>query len=108
MLLCLLQYYRRRHVKSRWVFGMVNLDAPTKPIFLCVPNRKALSLIGIIEKHIPPGSSIVSDEWRSYTNLQQLGFLHLTVCHSKHFVDPRTGRLFFNVYSFLLCPDFDL
>jgi hypothetical protein len=37
------------------------------------------------------GTTIWSDEWRAYNGLNQLGFRHHTVNHSRHFVDPVTG-----------------
>ena len=59
-----------------------------------VSNRSAEELLPIIHRHAVPGSTIVSDCWASYHSLGLPGsqYLHLTVNHSKHFVDPVTGR----------------
>ena len=35
-------------------------------------------------------TTIYSDQWRSYINLEQYGYNHLTANHSKNFVDPKT------------------
>lgn len=87
------QYHRGRMVKERWVFGMVDMSHPTKPIFTYVPKRDAETLIRIIERHIPAGSTIVSDQWRAYASLQHnAAYQYLTVNHSRNFVDPRTGE----------------
>lgn len=92
LFLCsVLKYNRGRMVTQRWVFGMVNLDQPTKPILFYVPRRDATTLTAIIRKYIPPGSTIVSDKWAAYNNLMAQGFLHLTVNHQQYFVDPATG-----------------
>lgn len=71
---------------------MVNLEAPHQPVFYYVPKRDALTLQKIIKFHIPPGSTIVSDEWRAYHGLTNHQYLHLTVNHSRNFVDPNTGE----------------
>lgn len=76
---------------QRWVFGMVNMDHSTKPIFYYVPQRDAATLLPIIQHHIPAGSTIVSDQWRAYAQLANMNYHHLTVNHSMNFVDPRTG-----------------
>ena len=63
-----------------------------KKIFLVrVKDRKSSTLIQEIKKHIKTGSIIYSDMWKGYCKLEQFGFSHLTVDHSKHFKDPKTG-----------------
>jgi hypothetical protein len=90
-------------VTQWWVFGLVNLDQPTKPMLFYVPRRDAITLLPLIKQHTPLGSTIVSDQWRAYTNLANHGYLHLTVNHSRHFVDPNTGKmLFFNKIAMYL------
>lgn len=79
---------------------MVNLDQPTKAIFHCVPNRSANVLLPVIQYHVPRQSTIVSDEWAAYRRLQQIGYLHLTVNHSRYFVDPRTGTYSISLYIY--------
>lgn len=70
---------------------MVELTCPTKPMFFYVRRRNADTLINIIKKYIPAGSTVVSDQWRAYTGLTNNNYLHLTVNHSINFVDPYTG-----------------
>lgn len=86
------QYNRGRRVEERWVFGMVNMDRPTQAMFFYVPRRNAATLHPIIQRHIPAGSTVVSDEWRAYHGLGNIGYLHLTVNHSRNFVNPQTGK----------------
>ena len=52
-----------------------------------VNNRKAKTLIPIIKKWILPGSIIHSDCWKAYNSLKNLGNTHVTVNHSKEFID---------------------
>ena len=41
--------------------------------------------------HIPPGIIIYSDQLTLYISLNQLGYFHLSVNHSKNFADPDSG-----------------
>ena len=46
----------------------------------------------LIYQHVRPGSTFLSDEWSSYSQLTAItGNTHLAVNHSLHFVDPTTG-----------------
>lgn len=71
---------------------MVNLANPTKAIFRTIKKRDATTLHELITKYIPPGSTIVSDQWRGYLGLQN-NYNQLFVNHSRYFVDPRTGKI---------------
>ena len=53
-------------------------------------DRKAETLIPIIQSTIKPNSEIWSDLWKAYGSLNNLGFTHKTVNHSENFVDPNT------------------
>jgi hypothetical protein len=70
---------------------MVDLSAPTKPMFFYVPKRDHPTLMSYIRKYIPQGSTVVSDGWRGYIGVSNYNYLHLTVNHNANFVDPRTG-----------------
>ena len=58
-----------------------------------VDDRSAATLMPIIMKHIRQGTTIFSDEWRSYSRLGSSGYIHLPVNHSENFVDPNTGNI---------------
>ena len=47
--------------------------------------------MAIIRDWIEPGTTVISDNWAAYRNLESEGFTHRTVNHSIHFVDPDTG-----------------
>ena len=59
-----------------------------------VDSRDAATLLPIIADHVLPGTTIVTDEWRSYRRLPQLlgpapaGYAHNRVNHHLNFVDP--------------------
>lgn len=76
-------------VKGPWVFGLY--QEKDKVRFVVVPDRKASTLIPIIQQYVQEGSVIVSDEWAAYRRLSEHGFTHHTVCHRRNYVDPESG-----------------
>ena len=54
-------------------------------------KRDAATLIPIIQREVSIGSCICSDEWPAYRNLTRLGYIHRTVNHQQHYVDPVSG-----------------
>ena len=50
-------------------------------------NRKQETLISIIQQWIHPGSIIHSDCSKSYKKLSKIGYTHVTVNHSKEFLN---------------------
>lgn len=74
--------------KHLWVVGA--LDRTTGEIRMqLVPNRTKFTLCSFLRKHVSGPCTIISDEWKGYTGLSSLGAVtHLTVNHSKHFVNP--------------------
>ena len=82
------KHHRGRALLTQvWVFGIV--DAVTGRVMLeMVDQRDANTLLPIITTTVAPGSIIWSDMWRAYNQLEQLGFVHDTVNHSREFVSP--------------------
>ena len=81
-----------RVLPQQWIFGGLCRD--TGECFLVkVPDRKAITLMTEIKKHIKDGSTIFSDSWRAYNTieLEKAGFKHFKVNHKYNFVDPETG-----------------
>lgn len=56
-----------------------------------VEDRSAETLIPIIKEHVLPGTTIISDCWKAYARLEEEGYVHQTVNHSKEFVNKETG-----------------
>lgn len=90
------QFSRRKNnvgrvLPAQWVFGGTCRE--TGDCFLyAVPNRTAATLIQVIKESIAPGSTIMSDCWKSYDGLTtDPDYIHLKVNHSLNFVDPLTG-----------------
>lgn len=80
-------------VNQQWVFGAICNE--TKECFLLpIINRSEDTLLNIIKKYILPYSTIISDKWKGYnniTNIKDRYYKHITVNHSKNFVDPISG-----------------
>lgn len=89
------KYNRGRLVKGNWIFG--GYERESKKIFIVpVEDRMEQTLLECIKEWILPGTTIMSDCWKSYICLNNEGFQHLTVNHSYNFVDPDTGKIFYN------------
>ena len=83
------KYHVGRAVYTQWVFG--GIEKNSKNCFLvAVENKTAATLLPIIQQYILPGATVLSDLWRAYNTVDNLGNTHLTVNHSIHFVDPVT------------------
>ena len=81
---------KRGHTPAadQWVFGIV--DTSTTPG--AYQDRRAVTLIPIIQRVVLPGSIIHSDQWAAYQPLVHYCNYHFqTVNHSQNFVDPATG-----------------
>lgn len=56
-----------------------------------IPNKEASTIIPIICGQVISGSTIWSDEHKSYARLGLKGYLHDTVCHKYEFVNKSNG-----------------
>jgi len=71
-----------------WVVGLYQSKNNVR--FKVVSDRKAATLIPLIDSQVTLGSIIMTDEWKGYLPLVTNGFVHYTVNHKKNFVDPHT------------------
>lgn len=71
---------------SQWVFGGIDSAPGGLGFAVRVPDRKKTTLLPLIQQHIKAGSTIFSDEWKSYDCLAENDFEHHTVCHKREFV----------------------
>ena len=79
-----------RVLPQQWVFGGICRETNDAFLFT-IPDRSANTLMPIIQQSILPGTTVISDEWRAYNQINNAGYNHMTVNHSVHFVDPNTG-----------------
>ena len=80
------KYHRGHVVEGQWVFGGIEEDS-RKCFIATVEDRSEATLLEIIKEWIEPGTTIVSDCWKAYVNLENHGYIHKTVNHSKEFVN---------------------
>ena len=88
------KYHRGRVPASdQWVFGLCDTSkTPGVGYMELVQDRRAVTLIPIIERVVLPGSIIHSDQWAAYRQLSRNNhYTYATVNHSENFVDPATG-----------------
>lgn len=87
------KYDRGRVIRShQWLFGGIEVGSG-RAFLKLVRRRDAQTLERIICRYILPGTTIMSDAWRAYSNLTSLPmfYRHLVVNHSLNFIDPTTG-----------------
>ncbi|EGT59201.1 hypothetical protein CAEBREN_31982 [Caenorhabditis brenneri] len=60
-----------------------------------VTRRDARTLLPIIERHVAPGTTIITDGWSAYREINKMskGFKHHVINHNLHFVDPRNKKI---------------
>lgn len=75
-------------VDGPWVFG---LKKGNDLRYFYVQRRDRATLLPIIQRQCTHGSHIHSDEWPAYSTLKTLGYIHTTVNHQQHYIDPATG-----------------
>jgi transposase-like protein len=63
--LCIGKYNRGKRVDGVWVFGGVERGTG-RCFLLVVQNRTATTLLAFIKEWIKPGTTIISDCWKSY------------------------------------------
>ena len=85
------KYHKGHRVEGQWVFGGREKNDKSKIFMVPVANRKKVTLLAIIKRWIKPGSIIHSDCWKAYNDLKKHGYIHVTVNHSKEFVNKETG-----------------
>lgn len=80
------KYHRGHHVEGQWVFGGIEEDSRRR-FMAAVDRRDEATLLPLIERHIAKGTTIISDCWKAYINLEKNGYEHRLVNHSKEFVN---------------------
>lgn len=93
------KYRRGRDVRGRWVLGMIERRSANFRLELIQKKRSASELTKMIEKHVHPDSTIITDNWKGYARLNDHFRRHQTVNHSRNFIQPKTGAHTQNIES---------
>ena len=80
------KYHRGHRVEGQWVFGGIE-EGSRRNFMVPVEKRDRNTLIPIIVKWIAPGSTIISDCWKPYDILSEMGYQYLKVNHSIEYVN---------------------
>ena len=67
-----------------WIFGLVERKS-NQVILYPVADRREATLVPVIQRHVEAGSTIYSDGWSAYCNLNEFGYQHFTVIHKYAF-----------------------
>ena len=76
--------------KQLWFFGAID-DLMNRVSIEKCESRSEDDLVPMIMSMCNTGSTIWSDSWKSYNNLNLYGFHHSNVNHKNNFRDPITG-----------------
>lgn len=79
-----------RAVRSPWVIGGVDIHSG-EMFFVEVIRRNSETIKQVLTENIEIGSTVITDCWAGYVNLESYGYFHLKVNHSENFIDPLTG-----------------
>ncbi|XP_052901693.1 uncharacterized protein LOC128309363 [Anopheles moucheti] len=83
------KYNRGRHAKHNHVWLVGGICRETREIFLeLVQERNPEIMHSIIKQRVAPGSTIVTDGWWTYNEIEHHGYIHENVNHSENFVNP--------------------
>lgn len=85
------KYEKGRFITGQWVVG--GIERGSGACFLeAVRNRSSKTLIDVIKRNVLEETTIVTDEWKGYKNLKKEKYVHMTVNHSRGFVNSETGQ----------------
>jgi DNA-directed RNA polymerase subunit M/transcription elongation factor TFIIS len=84
------KYNVGRAVRSPWVIGGIDIET-RDTFFVEVFSRNKEVLTRVILENVEVGTTIYTDEWKGYVDLNRVGYIHFTVNHRRNFIDPVTG-----------------
>jgi hypothetical protein len=80
------KYNHGHHVEGVWVVGGVERTTERKIFAVTVHDRSAQTLRDILLRHVLPGTTVLTDMWKGYSDLNSIGLFHDTVNHSIGFI----------------------
>ncbi|XP_023221804.1 uncharacterized protein LOC111623467 [Centruroides sculpturatus] len=86
----------RRIITGEWIFVGIERES-RRTFFVPVESGDGETLLTVLKEWVLPGTTVVSDCWKTYDCLQNEDFRQLTVNHSYNFVNSQTSFLRNNV-----------
>jgi transposase-like protein len=84
------KYHQGHPVRGQWVFGGVERESG-RTFRVPVPDRTADTLVNLIRAWVEPVTTIISDCWAAYRQIDCHGYTPRNVNYSVSFVNPATG-----------------
>ncbi|KCZ74267.1 hypothetical protein H311_04769, partial [Anncaliia algerae PRA109] len=81
------KYHRGHKFDGFWTFGLVERTSERKILLFPVAKRDMTTLMTLLKKHVLKSTLIYSDCWKTYNSLNTEFAGHLTVNHTKEFVN---------------------
>lgn len=85
------KYNKGRFKDGQWVVGGIERESGVC-FFETVEKRDNKTLLEVILRNVEKETTIITDEWKGYKDLEQQTYKHLKVNHSKGFVNPYTNQ----------------
>lgn len=85
------KFNRGHPVEGVWVLGYVKIGEVKQVRLIQVEKRDKITLTGETIKHVERGTTVRTDCWKGYVDLDVNGYNHQKVNHSENFVDRETG-----------------
>lgn len=85
------KYNKGRITQGIWIFGDIARGTNKCVVLAHVATREHSELLPIIRTHIIPGTTVISDCWKTCNCLGFVGYSHLTGNLTYDLVDPDTG-----------------
>src|SRR5215469_1607030 len=83
------KYNKGRFIDGQWVIGGIERESG-KFFYEAIPKRDSNTLVEVIIRNVEKDTTIITDEWRGYKGIEKHNYKHMTVNHSKTFVNPST------------------
>ena len=83
------KYHKGHPVRGQWVFDEVECGSG-RTFLVPVPDRTVNTLKNVTHAWLKPGTTLISDFWAAYRDIESQGYTYRTVNHSISFVKPET------------------
>jgi len=83
----------RSEAATQWIVGGICRETKAT-FFTLVGDRSSVSIRALLREYVNEGSIVITDFWRGYDGIEDLGFVHKKVNHSENFVAPDDSAVY--------------